>query len=206
MPTHTVGPGESATSIAASHGFFVETVWNHPDNTDLREKRGTPDVLYRGDELFIPEKTEKHEDGGTASRHRFKVKGVPARLRLQLLAGGKPRANEDYVLEIDGRSVSGKTDAKGWVDQPIHPKDRRGRLLLGGASEEIPLRIGGLDPIDEVSGVQQRLCHLGYPAGRSCQLDDRTRSALRRFQAAQSLDVTGELDDPTRAKLKELHD
>ncbi len=206
MPTHRVGPGESATSIAAKHGFFVDTVWNHPDNADLRAKRKTPDVLYQGDELFIPEKSEKKEEGATSSRHRFKVKGVPARFRLQLLAGGKPRAGEDYVFEVEGKSVSGKTDGDGWVDQPIHPKDRRGRLLLGGGKEEIPIRIGGLDPIEELSGVQQRLNHLGYPAGQSGQLDDRTKSALRRFQSANQLEVTGEADDATRSKLSQLHD
>ncbi len=206
MAMHKVGKGESATSIASENGFFVDTIWNHPQNSALREKRKTPDQLFEGDELFIPEKQLKQEEGATGSRHRFKVKGVPAKFRLQLLALGEPRKNEDYVLNIDGKLTSGKTDADGWIKQPIPPGARNGTLLLQGGKETIPLQIGDLDPVEEVSGVQQRLTNLGFPSGNSGQLDDPTKAALKRFQAVQGLPVTGEADSATRAKLKQLHD
>ncbi|HTF36470.1 MAG TPA: peptidoglycan-binding domain-containing protein [Myxococcota bacterium] len=206
MPIYQVGKGESATSIAAQNGFFVDTVWNHARNTALREKRKTPDQLFDGDEIFIPNKELKQEDSSTGSRHRFKVKGVPAKFRLQLLALGEPRANEDYVLNIDGQLTSGKTDAQGWIKQSIPPGARSGTLLLQGGKETIPIQIGDLDPIEEVSGVQQRLTNLGFPAGNSRQFDDPTKAALKRFQAMQGLPITGEADDATRAKLKQIHD
>ena len=206
MPTHTVGKGESATSIAADNGFFVDTVWNHGQNAALREKRKTPDQLFEGDEIFIPDKQLKQEDSATGSRHRFKVKGVPAKFRLQLLALGEPRANEDYVLNIDGQLTRGKTDAQGWIKQSIPPGARSGMLVLQGGKEKIPIQIGDLDPVEEVSGVQQRLTNLGFPAGNSGQLDDQTKAALRRFQEAQGLQTTGEADAATRAKLKQIHD
>jgi hypothetical protein len=206
MASYTVGKGESATSIAAQNGFFVDTLWNHPRNSALRAKRKTPDQLFEGDEIFIPDKQLKQEDGATGSRHRFKVKGVPAKFRLQLLALGEPRANEDYVLNIDGQLTSGKTDGQGWIKQSIPPGARSAKLLLQGGKEEIPIQIGDLDPVEEVSGVQQRLTNLGFPTGNSGQLDDPTKAALKRFQAAQGLQTTGEADDPTRAKLKQLHD
>ena len=206
MASYTVGKGESATSIAAQNGFFVDTLWNHPQNSALREKRKTPDQLFEGDKIFIPDKQLKQEDGSTGSRHRFKVKGVPAKFQLQLLALGEPRANEDYVLNIDGQLTSGKTDGQGWIKQSIPPDARSGKLLLQGGKEEIPIQIGALDPVEEVSGVQQRLTNLGFPAGNSGQLDDQTKAALKRFQAEQGLQTTGEADDATRAKLKQLHD
>jgi N-acetylmuramoyl-L-alanine amidase len=206
MAIYKVGRGESATSIASQNGFFVDTLWNHPQNSALREKRKTPDQLFEGDELFIPDKDLKQEEGSTGSRHRFKVKGVPAKFRMQLLALGEPRANEDYVLNIDGKLTSGKTDAQGWVKQSIPPGACNGKLVLQGGKEEIPIRIGELDPIEEISGVQQRLTNLGFSAGNSGQLDDQTKAALKRFQAVQGLPSTGEADDATRAKLKQIHD
>nr|WP_255216649.1 peptidoglycan-binding domain-containing protein [Pseudenhygromyxa sp. WMMC2535] len=66
---------------------------------------------------------------------------------------------------------------------------------------------GHLDPATELSGVQQRLVNLGYtchdPAG---ELGESTQEALRAFQRTHDLEVSGELDDDTRARLIELHD
>ncbi len=80
----------------------------------------------------------------------------------------------------------------------------------GAASEErrveFTFNLGGLDPENTISGAQARLTKLGYYADEiDDDLGDQTRSALRLFQADQELDVTGELDDATASKLKELH-
>lgn len=62
-----------------------------------------------------------------------------------------------------------------------------------------------LDPVTEISGVQGRLKNLGY-AVRSVdgELGPRTREALRAFQQDHGLDVTGEPDEATQAKLAEF--
>lgn len=85
MPEHTVEQGECISSIADGYGFFWETVWQHSDNTDLRVKRGDPNVLMPGDVVAIPEKEEKQEDGATEKRHCFRRKGVPAKLILRIM-------------------------------------------------------------------------------------------------------------------------
>lgn len=61
-----------------------------------------------------------------------------------------------------------------------------------------------LDPSAEVTGAQGRLHGLGFPVGRiDGELGPRTADALRSYQAEHGLEPTGELDDPTRAKLSE---
>lgn len=62
-----------------------------------------------------------------------------------------------------------------------------------------------LDPTSEISGLQGRLRHLGYPVGPADgTLDPRSVEALRAFQTEQGLEVTGELDDATQDKLRQV--
>ena len=64
-----------------------------------------------------------------------------------------------------------------------------------------------LDPTSEISGLQGRLRHLGYAVGPADgNLDPRSVEGLRAFQADQGLEVTGELDDATQDKLRQVAD
>ena len=51
---YDVKSGDWLAKIAQDHGTTVGAIWNHPDNAAHRTKRGSPDVLYPGDVLFIP--------------------------------------------------------------------------------------------------------------------------------------------------------
>lgn len=85
MPTeHPVSSGECISSIAFQNGFFWETLWNHADNAELKEKRGDPNVLLEGDVVHIPDLTEGDESCASDQEHAFKLKGVPARLNLKI--------------------------------------------------------------------------------------------------------------------------
>ncbi|KIG14834.1 hypothetical protein DB30_06287 [Enhygromyxa salina] len=62
-----------------------------------------------------------------------------------------------------------------------------------------------MDPSSELTGAQARLHLLGYGVnGIDGVLDGPTREALRAFQEDNELEVTGELDDATQAKLGEF--
>jgi len=85
MAKHTVREGECVSSIANEHGLFPDTIWNHPDNSQLKQKRKDMNLLEVGDIVEIPEKEEKEESGATEQKHRFRKKGVPAKLRMKIL-------------------------------------------------------------------------------------------------------------------------
>jgi hypothetical protein len=206
MPMYTASQGDSIPSLAADNGFFWETVWNHPQNAQLKALRKDPNQLMPGDQVFVPDLRKKVESRGTDATHKFKVKGVPIKLKLQLMMLDEPRANEPYVLQIDGTNMSGTLDGQGKLEVTIPPNAHGGQLIMGGGKEVIPIRLGDLNPVDDLSGAQQRLNNLGFPCGsEDGNLDDQTSGALRQFQDKYNLPVTGELDAATKAKLQNLH-
>ncbi|HUT35060.1 MAG TPA: peptidoglycan-binding domain-containing protein [Planctomycetota bacterium] len=198
--------GDSIPSLAKEHGFFADTIWNHGENADLKALRKDRNVLAPGDEVYIPDKRLRDESRPTDAKHRFKRKGEPQRLKIKLLCSGRPRANEDYVLRFPDQIVQGKTDAEGKIEQRVPGDVHEALLLLRGGKEQYSIRIGELDPVDAVRGVQQRLSNLGFPCGSGAgEMDDETRDALKKFQAKNDLSVTGEADDATKGKLREFY-
>jgi len=204
MPHYTVRQGDCISSIAHKNGHFWEKVWNHPSNGSLRATRKDPNVLLPGDVVFVPDKEEKTESGATDTQHRFKKKGVPAKLRLRLCDDDEPRANQAYTLEIDGKVFRGTTDGEGRIEQAIAPDSKKGKLTVGDAGDEYVLNLGHIDPVDEISGVQARLNNMGFDCGPADgRMGPRTRMALREFQKSEELDETGEIDDETRQRLSQ---
>ncbi len=205
MPTVTVNRGDSIPSLAHDNGHFWETLWNHGDNAALKALRKTPNILMPGDEVFVPEIRLKEVHKGTDSTHKFVRRGVPAKIRIQLMMLGEPRKNEKYTLVIDGVSTEGTADGQGIVEAFITPNAKGGKLILVSTGEEIPVELGHLNPIDTVSGVRQRLSNLGFECTDGEELDDQAQSAIRLFQAAQGLEKTGKIDSTTRSRIHELH-
>jgi Putative peptidoglycan binding domain len=205
MPKQPVGEGESTSSLAKKNGFFWKTIWDHGENAELKAKRKDPNVLFAEDEIFIPEKELKDIGKPTDQTHKFKRKGEPCKLKVQLLKAGQPRKNEKYTLNLDGKLIEGSTDGEGKLEHFIPGESQSAALLLRGGQEIIPLRLGDLDPVDLATGVQQRLNNLGFDCGsEDGEVGDVTKEAIKKFQAANDLNVTGEADDAMKNKLKEL--
>ena len=99
---YVVQSGDCVTSVAAERGFYWETIWNHPQNAELKQKRGDPNILNEGDTLFIPDKELKEESCATDKKHKFLLKGVPAKLRMRVMEEPKP---EDKPAEEGSRST-----------------------------------------------------------------------------------------------------
>jgi N-acetylmuramoyl-L-alanine amidase len=208
MATHIIQQGECLSSIASQYGFFWQQIWNDSANSKLKNLRKDPNVLKPGDKIAIPEKTVKSEQAATEGLHRFRCKGVPVSMRLVLMdAEGQPRADEPYTLDIDGYLFSGTSDADGTIECPISPCAKQGRLIVGqDGKEEYLLRLGHLDPVDEISGIQGRLENLGYSCGGiDGKMGPKTESALCAFQKRYGLEQTGNVDENTRNKLTEIH-
>lgn len=200
---HVVRQGECVESIAEGSGHFWVTLWDHPDNAALRRERKDPNVLEPGDVVVVPPLEIKKVDLATSRVHRFRRKGVPSRLRVRFLEEGEPLAHREYVIEVDGRTLTGETDGDGRIDQPIPP--RAGTAVVTIGEERYTFALGSVDPIETIEGAAQRLHNLGYDCPAEAKEVSEMRGALRELQHAHDLPVTGELDDATRAALREAH-
>lgn len=209
MIEHEIQPGDCVTSLAHQYGLLWETIWDHPANSALRQRRANPNVLQPGDILSVPEPEVKELSKPTEQRHKFVLKTNRAKLRLKLVDyKHRPLANVAYRLTIDGESQTGASDGDGMVEHPIPPGARAGEIRYTVDGKEVVKRLalGHVDPIETLKGVRERLANLGH----ACQanegpLDDGTRAAIREFQKKHRLTATGEPDDATRTKLKDVH-
>jgi hypothetical protein len=205
---HIVKQGECISSIARDAGHFWETIWNDAANAELREVRKDPNVLLPDDRVHVPPIRPKQEPGETERRHRFIRRGEPAMLRLRVLDQDVPRADEPYTVEIDGETYRGRTDGDGHIRCPIAGNARKALLTVGEEPDQqsLVLTLGGVDPIDALSGIQGRLNNLGFDCGPvDNELGPQTRRALRKFQAKHGLEITGRPDKWTRSKLEKVH-
>lgn len=201
---HTVRPGECLSSIAHSRGLFWETVWNHPDNSDLREQRGDPNCLTPGDRVFIPDRTLGHVVATTDRSHTFRLRTTPVPFRTRVIVDGEPLAAEPYTLIVDGTTcLEGVTDAQGWVDELVAAGAVRGVLAIDGREIRIGFRY--LGPPETFEGARHRLTNLGYLRPYGPLTPGAFRDSLERFQRDHDLPVTGELDDGTRDALRSEH-
>jgi N-acetylmuramoyl-L-alanine amidase len=196
---YEVQQGDCLSSIACEYGFLPDALWNHPDNADLKQKRKDPNVLAKGDVITIPDIEIREVSKPTEQKHEFRRKGVPAKLKIQILKKGQPRKNEEYRLIIDGITLEGTTDGNGFIDKPLPPNAQSGKLIVGeGTGQQVfALNFGHVDPLDTDDGVAGRLHNLGYSAAGDLP------SALKKFQSDNGLQPTGKADDATRNKLKE---
>jgi N-acetylmuramoyl-L-alanine amidase len=210
---YTVKQGDHMPGIAWRSGFSdYLTIWNHPSNAELKQKRQNPNVLYPGDSLYIPDKDEGEYSRPTDKRHTFVVDKKPLKLRLVLRDQyEQPIANAACVLIVDSDSHQLTSDGDGKLELEIPPSATDSRLVIqdtqqtpyGGIS--IPVKIGHLDPVDEISGQQARLSSLGYFIG---DIDGNEgpnfEMAVEEFQCEHSLTVDGICGPQTQAKLKEV--
>ncbi len=211
---YIVQQGDYLSKIANDFGFSdYRTIWNHPDNSELKSKRVNPNVLYPGDKLMIPDRKLSEESCAVDKRHIFKVKRPGLRLRLVLEdMYEKPIANAQCLLTIESDSRTITTDGQGKIDEPLPPGTTSATLIIQDAKQthlnfvRIPIKIGHLDPLEELSGQRARLKNLGYFPGK---VDDKNDpafvTAVERFQADHGLTVDGISGPKTQGKLKDVH-
>ena len=121
--TYVVRQGDYLSKIAKDHGFSdYRVIWDHPNNSALKSKRKTPNVLFPGDSLFIPDSEVRVEPCSTDKRHRFTV-GKPV-LKLTMVLEDiykTPIANARCVLLLGNEVRNVTTDPSGRIDEPLPP-------------------------------------------------------------------------------------
>ncbi len=213
MPTHLVKQGECLSSIAEHYDLPWKTIYNHAQNAALRERRPNPNVLFPGDEIFVPEPAPRDEQAPTDNVHKFVKQTDPTMLRLVLKDHkDQPLSSKKYKLVVAGDEKEGYLPGNGLLEQPIPGNAATGEITVWlNEDPELTLiwslRLGGLDPINQISGVQGRLNNLGFFCGSVDGIaGPKTRRAIRAFQQASGLQVTGEIDAALRTALESAHD
>lgn len=206
---HTVRQGECVDSVAYANGHFWETLWQDPENRDLKTERRDPNILKAGDRLWVPAMRPEEVSRAVDARHRFRRKGVPAMFRARFMFNGRPRADIPFDAVVDNRHVAeGCTTCEGVVEFPIMPDAALVTVTLRPDDlppESINFDLGAVEPIDTLRGVQQRLRNLGIECQETDDLDDATTDAIRTLQGRFGLAVNGELTDDLRDRLKKEH-
>ena len=217
MAIHTVVQGEYLSGIAKMHGFSsYKVIWDHAQNAELKKQRQNPNVIFPGDQLFIPDKGTKQESGNTEQRHRFVLKTEKLKLRLVLEDfHEKPIVDAPCELRIEDETFPMTTDGQGRIEKDIEPGAHDASLTIKDPQTPIseilmPIKIGDLDPVDKESGQKSRLNALGYFAG---PLEGKSEeenkamflSAVEEFQCDHGLVVDGKCGPNTQAKLKQVH-
>ncbi len=177
------------------------------DQKHVFKRKGLPAVLklrildYENEQQQRPQPPSAPQGG----RHVTEDDPEPDRVKQKEV----PRANVPFALAIDGNVILGKTDSDGVITQPIPPNAQQGKLTIEpGTLKEtvIPLKLGFLNPVSEVSGLKHRLSNLGFNCGdQTDEITPEFEEALRQFQQRNQIPVTGQADDATKSKLKQSH-
>ncbi len=202
---YTVADGDHISGIAQTYGYDdYTTLWNDPGNADLQSQRGDPHVLQPGDVLAVPEiAAQPAANKPTSAKHPFTLNVSPLKLRLVVLdLAAKPIAGE--AVTVAGTALT--TDGSGLVEATIDKTAQD--VTLDASNVEGDLHVGTLNPPDDGTdaGYKARLFNLGFLWDDSVDdADDEMRIALQDFQAQYAIDVSGQLDDATKAQLLQIY-
>jgi len=129
-------------------------------------------------------------------------------------SGLAPDDNRTVTFKAEpdvGPALAGplKSDGTMELDLPENTEHVVVKLFLGNADQPFEthqLRVGHLDPIQEVAGVQARLANLGYYAGPiNGQLDEATLRAISTFRSLIMGDSSSDIDGAFINALDDAH-
>lgn len=211
---HIVKQGECLSSIADAYGLKSwRVIYDDPHNADFKAKRPNPNLIYPGDELYIPGISPKDESVATDQRHIFTATFPPTYLNLRIQdQDDQAFANARYSLAVGPVNLEGTTDDDGWIHSLIPPWAELGNLKVwpvDGDEDTViqwQMKLGHLNPIETVSGIKGRLNNLGYECGEiNDDEDDDYTAAVMQFQGDNGLVVDGIVGPITRGALLKQH-
>ncbi len=213
--THVVKQGDTMARIARQHKFgSAAALYEHADNTDFRTLRNDPNLIFPGDEITIPDIEQKVMSVSPAKKHTFRLKRDKEVFKIKIQDGlGTAWQGKRIVLNIGGQEIDAMIGTDGIVEVDLPNGDEGvGALdVYMDPSKDEPthsfeVTLGGLDPVETLSGVQARCNALGHECGvADGVMGGNTKKGVKAFQASNGLDVDGVPGPMTKTKLKEVY-
>ena len=143
---------------------------------------------------------------GQRHHNRLVLRRIAIRLHDSF---GEKMPHADYELDFGGQRTAGKADSEALVRVGLSDDSERCTIRWDALQEasdparafnhELELYLETLDFEQEGSPLHH-LHNLGYAIERDPERN------IRDFQSQHGLEVTGLLDEPTKAKLRKIHD
>ena len=113
MRTYVVQQGDCLASIAQQFGYSGwQVIWNDPGNEDLRTLRKSPNVLFLGDSVVLPDVAKKKVSIQTNQDYEIRVTQAMTRIRVSG-AGRRAAARPALPSSSSGRVVNaGRSEKK----------------------------------------------------------------------------------------------
>ncbi|MDN3378867.1 MULTISPECIES: peptidoglycan-binding protein [unclassified Pseudoalteromonas] len=208
---HTVTQGETLLRIARQYGFRTsKSLYQHPINAEFRALRPDPNLIFPGDIIKIPQKTEKFMPLKTGSKNTFVVRNEKEYFRLKVAYDdGDDITGKRLVLNIGDQTIDTVLQRDGLIEVELNNND----ALTGSVdlylkagdttpTKSFAVQVGNLDPIEALSGVQGRCNMLGFNCGKVDGVNGtKTKAGVREFQQAQKLQVDGIAGPVTKSRL-----
>lgn len=207
MVARVVRKGEHLDGIAYRHGVSAEEVWSSDKNRGLREKRSGGHILLAGDALELPDRKHPAPAELSVGAENIIVANVP-KVKVEMVLNGPtgPVSGEPWHVEARGEDAKGSTGGDGKVSFELRVTTSYATLVLEGLGQRRHVEVGGLDPVEAMSGVAHRLRNLGFDPGEvSSSLTPELSRAITAFQETRHMAPTGHPDADTLAALEAAH-
>ena len=210
---YIVRQGDHLARLAYVHGFDAAEVWSHERNAELREMGCKPELLAAGDILYLPIKPKEGLAFSAGTSNRYQARVPTVNVSLAFKDADRVLADEPY--EVHGLGTDGsagqtqerKTDADGKVQLELPVTTREVTIVFPRQNVAYEVRVGDMDPVAELSGIQKRLENLGYlPRERESASEGAyVQGAIAEFQKQHGLSPTGTIDNDTSNLLRDEH-
>jgi len=205
LDPYVIRQGDYLRQLAYLGGYDAEEVWNHPLNEELRSKRDTGDDLLPGDVLFVPRSPELALELTAAAENDYTAVIPRTKLELFFEDTDGPIANEPcQIFGIPGTGEEGlarTSDGDGKLVLHVPVTVPEVTVTFPERHRSFGLKIGHMDPVNEQSGIVKRLANLGYLEVDTALDGGDMAGALAAFQRKAGLEVTGQPDEATEARL-----
>ena len=201
MQPYVIRQGDYLLRLADKFGFDAETVWNDPENVSLRQAgrlSQDPNILDPTDMLYIPSSAPPVMHSlSTGTTNTFTAAAVPSVTVTHQFLGDDPKtyASKAYSISELSDLTGLTTDENGVLTFQAPTTLVNATVVFSDTGESWVLAIGHLDPIETLSGVHQRLQHLGYIA-ENLPFDSSNLDLLRAGLIAFKNDKSASASEP----------